>query len=195
MPKPVLVKLFVNRIIAAGAVDQIEVSLADHLFYQASTGANGDLVFSFDQQQNAPLLIGQVVGTENTFSQVVVQNKSNASITYTIVVSVGVIDFKGLVVANNVNVQQVQTATGIYGNDIVGTAAAVKCFTGVGNLAVIFCADPGKANPGYIGFDYGTASGKKVFALTPGAIYTFNSFKGDLWQNFSVGDKLSVSYM
>lgn len=199
-----LVRLFSDEVLAAGDIKVRHVGVCDHLFLKASTGNDGDLVFSFDQQSEQGLVLGQIVATQgdpaspggqSKFSNVTIRNKSNASITYTIIVSNGPIDYKGLVVSGSIATVPNQTANGTYADDIDGTGAAQLIFAGISNLGIILQADPANAANIPIGFDNTVSATKKVIMLGPGEKYVFESYKGDLYNNVASGNKISVSYL
>lgn len=192
--QPTLVRVYYNQVLAANAQYIFQVGLCDHLFLEASTGNIADLAFSFDDQAQQPLLIGQIVASKTPFKTVQIVNTTNASITYTLVVSYGAIDFKGLVIASAITTLSSQNGTGTYASDVT-TGAAASVFTALSNLAIILCADPSNTANIYIGFDNTVSASKKVIALQPGQIYVFNSYKGALWAFSSGAQKLSVSYM
>lgn len=199
-PSLSLVRILLNVVIAANQNIIYQVGKADHLFLKASTGNDGDLAFSFDDQAQQGLLIGQVVTASQAgvpggfFRTVQILNTTNASITYTIVISNGVIDFKGLVIGGVLTTQNAQNAVGNYGNDNTVGNVSTEVYIGVSNLVIILTADPGNADIIYIGFDTTVTNTKKVLALSPGMIYALNSYKGNLWAYSPTNaQKLSVS--
>ena len=101
--KPTLVKVITETLLANS--QKIYQVVGDHLFLYSSTNSNnGALTFSFDDQNAQGILVGQVVEAPEAFKTCQVANTTGGSITYTIIIANGSIDFKGFVVSNTVNV-------------------------------------------------------------------------------------------
>jgi hypothetical protein len=190
---PVFPRIF-TIVLAKGVPYTVEVGQASSLFLYANTGNSGTLAVTFENQQQFPMIVGQIVKSNVPFTRVTFQNNDTGSVTFTFVVSNGDIDFKGAISVGTQTVVPSQNAAGTYAAD-VATGAAAKVFTGISNLCIILTADPSNTDSVYIGFDNGVAANKKVLALTPGQNYTFNNYKGDLWAFSTVAQKLSVSSM
>ena len=106
--QPTLV-VVIQETLSANSQKIYQRGLADHLFLYNSTGVFGGLTFSFDDQSAQSLLTGQVVQAQTPFKTVQITNTSGSPITYTIVISYGQIDFKGLVISNGLGVTDVAT--------------------------------------------------------------------------------------
>lgn len=143
LPIPKLVRIFTDTL-QPKAQKIYETGQSDHLFLYSSTGGNSALNFAFDQQQSAALLVGQIVSAEpNTFSQVVVQNPGLVAVTYTIVISYGVIDFKGLVLGGTVNVTDIATVIKTYAaaNSLAATPTRKRVFLWNNSGATVIVGD------------------------------------------------------
>lgn len=191
--EPTIVRLLLNYIINANSNQIFQVGLADHLFLKASTGNDGDLKFSFDDQNQQGLLIGQVVGTSQPFKTVQVVNSTNTNITFTAVITYGVIDFKGLVIPNGVATTAVQKTAGTFAAD-VATGAAAKVVASPTNVRIYLFADAANTDLVYMGFDNSVTATKKIFGISSGQLIVLDAWAGDMWAFSTVAQKLSVSF-
>ncbi len=119
---PAFPRIFTTTL-AANAILPLEVGQASSLFLYSNTGAAGSISIAFENQQAFLPLVGQIIKSNVPFTRVVIQNTTNNSLTYTIVVSNGDIDFKGLVISSGLGVQDVATIIKTYA---AGTTLALN---------------------------------------------------------------------
>ncbi len=165
----------------------------DFVFLLSNTGAAGTLELSFGNTANQVTPVGLILKSTEIFQRITVKNNDTVSTDFVMIIGQGDIDYKALVIGNTITTSPAQSTSGTFASD--NTVSTIEqIFTAATAKAVILHADSANTDNICIGFDNTTTATKKIFCLSPGQTYVFESYRGDLWAIAASGTQtISVS--